>query len=348
MPSRDDAAEEHATTPSVAAAAQRPHPAPCLERRAIDRPSPVTTRSHAARAVEADGRARAPRRRRSSAPSAAKPAPSRRLRRRRAGRGTGRARRASEPTLELVDCAGRAPFCGPKTRAAPRSPSSGLRRRTATRRARLAAQLADDLAHAGAAVDGRRAADADEQLARLPRRAPRASARRARATTRERIAARGARASPIASAESTTAVPSGSTSQRARRGPAERVARPSRTPLAAARGLQTAEVPSPPSATGNSSASTPRAADPTASCAAAAAGVRTPLRLAGDASASTLAAPPASRPRAVLVAVVACLAASRTRGPRARGRSGRCRSRPTPRSPGGRSRTRSPCAYAMP
>src|SRR5262249_23045688 len=48
----------------------------------------------------------------------------------------------------------------------------------------------------------------------------------------------------------------------------------------------TSAVPSPPSATGSSSASAPASRSPDASAAAASRGIRTPLRLAGDASAS--------------------------------------------------------------
>src|SRR6516225_6700851 len=92
--------------------------------------------------------------------------------------------------------------------------------------------------------------------------------------------------SPIASAASTTAVPSGTASQRAA------ISRPSGSETTAVRhsppraACSASAVPLPPSATGSSTASTPSTRrNPAARCAAASTGVRTPLRLAGHASA---------------------------------------------------------------
>src|SRR5581483_5855973 len=106
--------------------------------------------------------------------------------------------------------------------------------------------------------------------------------------------------SPTACADSTSAVPSGSSSHAASTG------RPSGSGTRAARhsppsaACTTSHSPSPPSATGSASASTPPRSRPRVSSSAAWRAERTPLRLAGDASASTF----GLRPRDVVDALL--------------------------------------------
>ena len=102
------------------------------------------------------------RRRAPRAPRRARPPRPRPGRSRKGASSSSAARRASSSST----AAGPAPFCGPKTRAAPRSPSSGLRTSQSTRTGSVAEPRADDGTHRGAAVDGRRPADADEHRRR--------------------------------------------------------------------------------------------------------------------------------------------------------------------------------------
>src|SRR5439155_4786070 len=88
----------------------------------------------------------------------------------------------------------------------------------------------------------------------------------------------------IASALSTTAVPSGSERTGGSRSRPKASWTTSRRITSAP---STSAVPSPPSAMGSGSASTPARANPATSAAAASEALRTPLRLAGDASART-------------------------------------------------------------
>src|SRR5207244_13404608 len=91
----------------------------------------------------------------------------------------------------------------------------------------------------------------------------------------------------LAPAASTAAAPPGTASQRARTG------RPSGSDTTIVRQMPPSAactisaVPSPPSATGARAASIPARANPAAMHAAASTAERTPLRLAGDASAGT-------------------------------------------------------------
>ena len=229
-----------------------------------------------------------------------------------------------------------APFCGPNRRGACASSCADVTEDECRRR-----QLVERLEQARAAVHRRRAAEADEQ----PRARPHARDQLAEAAAGGRAVRRAGpgRAVP-APALSTTGVPSSSAPHRRSRSAAERVVHP----LAATRlAPNSSAVPSPPSASGNSSTSAPASRSPPRQRGRRLAAERTPLRLAGDASARTGVVVEsrfrfglALVGRLRLVSAPASAAASRRRGPRARGTSARGRRRPTPRSPGARTRTR--------
>ena len=226
-------------------------------------PSPVTAkaapraRSSKPVSCEHDLGALASARRRAHASAAPSPPPAPAPGRSRYGASSSIAasRRSSSSTAS-----GPAPFCGPKTRAAPRGPSSGLRTSQSTRSGTRSGQRGSVATQAGAAVDRRRAADADEHRRRPGHEHRERAARRARRVeATQRVALRLARAARARPPAPTRRPPSGpaASSQRAVTG------RPSGSDAGASRHsppsvrASTSAVPSPPSATGSSSHSQP-------------------------------------------------------------------------------------------
>ena len=301
--------------------------------RAVDRPLAGDDEVGAARCVaEADPLENELRRRSTSSPPSdaiaapsppAAPAPARSA----YGRSCSSAPRAGLRAAST--CSGEAPFWGPKARAAPRSPSSGLR--TSHSAVELAAGEPSPTTsrRPGAAVDRRRVAETDEDRAARLRggRQQELAEPAARRAHRVELLLREPRAGRRPRPPHTTAVPSSSTRKRAATG------RPSGSDADAVRH-------SPPtrrgehlrrslSAVGDRQPRPPRGrrrAVPAARASAASTADRTPLQLAGDASARTgrlldglapparpaVRPPPGPRP--------ACASASRTKGPRGPGR----------------------------
>ena len=203
-------------------------------------------------------------------------------------------------------------------------------------------QRREHLAQSGAAVDGRRAAQPDEQAPRRPGggdQLPEPAARRA-----ERIEPPGIERDRLRCLDH--GGPVGQLEPARAPRPSERVRR--RRPRASVRlapAAGRARSPRPRRRPAAPRRLRRRAAGPSARAAAAAGAPRTPLRLAGHASARTLGLVQGCFLGLLLAELrvgrrPACGAGSRTRAPPSRGRRARRRCRRRPRSPAARSRTR--------
>src|SRR5204862_2312942 len=172
-------------------------------------------------------------------------------------------------------CSGVAPFCGAKSRGASRSGASVSQK---------------TVVGAGSSGSVSRRPAPPSIVAVPPRQtSSRSASTRAISSPSPRLEAacgsRRAGSSGITSAASTSAAPSASARIGASRGRPNASGTETR---ATTRAPSVSPVPSPPSAIGSSSASAPPARSPSARTAAASRAERTPLRLAGDASARTL------------------------------------------------------------